>query len=132
MTFNTFSREELLYIYSSISDISLKEKIETMIFVDNNVINKILDCFDSTAIIAIDKSPNSNYYLVYFHENRMDTEDFSEAIKCIEIAHSFNNNTEIQVASRNKNNIEWKHYLMVEVWNQKDGFLKTELEKKDA
>lgn len=125
-----FNRNELIHIYNNITDIGLKEKIERMIFVNKDVIKKILESFDEKSIIAIDKDTDSNKYVIHFYEDYL--EKIDEIRICIDIAHSFDDDMEIDSLTHENDTTDFWRYSMIEVWNPKDGYLKTELDKKDA
>lgn len=60
-----FSREELLHIYEHITDKSLKRKIHSRLFVDENIVNEIKKIYSKHNLFRIEKSTYQNTYFVH-------------------------------------------------------------------
>lgn len=60
-----FSREELLHIYEHITDKSLKRKVHSRLFVDDNVVNEIKKIYYKHNLFRLEKSTYENIYFVH-------------------------------------------------------------------
>lgn len=116
-----FTKEELLIILQNTTNKTIREKVNSMLFVDTSITDEIIRQFKNKGLLKIEKSTDSNEYYVHFEEDMHNIIDTIQHLN--DIAFTFKTqNTLAEIHTIEHENIEniWWHGDMIQVWTRRD------------
>lgn len=115
-----FTKEELLTILESVKDKNIIEKINANVFVNQQLVDRIIEVFKDENLLKIEKSDNKNEYFIHLLRESELFDAIKESIKISNEFETNNTEPEIRIITHDDISKMWFHSNMIQVWTRQD------------